>query len=819
MPISEELNLPDTQPKISTITFDNFKRGVITVTEKSNLPKNALVRADNLFLVEDDKPSPRPGVDWYGAAITTTVTGALTAPTAASGTNWTNPTNVLASDNSRAVYANTVQNDLKITGFDLDVPSTATILGVIITVEGNGTDGTAANRSVEVGITKDGSALAGSRLASQNLNQTTDTTLTFGSASELYGTTLTPAEVNLSTFGVLLRAGNTNAGARNIDQVKVQVVYTNEEEIDGVDYFDFAGVIHLVAAAGGYIHRSTNNATSWTQCTGASITAGYPANMNQYNSFLYITTGQDEIVRYDGSTTLQTYTSLITPSAPSAAKTGLGSTEFTYYYKIAAVNTIGFSAASVKDDIAVSITRDSWDDTNYVTLTLPALQSGQTRYDIYLSEDDLNYYYLGSASGTTFIDNGTAIPIPSTVAPAGNTTDGPRVAELTNVGSRMYGIRDTDNRYRIWFTSANEPKGAFSNAYDGGYLDWQEGGKYIPVQVRDYRDGKGTPFATIWCESADNEGCILQMNLEILTIGDISITVPNAYKLPGSRGTGAPGSVVNVLNDYMFYNSQAFYNLGSRAQFLNLLSTDESSGNIRPTVKQIRQAGESGIASTYFDARVYFSVPLDSDTNDTVMIYDTERKAWLPKAFTIGFKKFLRYTDTNNIRRLLALKPGDTRLSEISDDIYGDYGAPFRTFLSTSLQSVNKNRFEFLFAEESEIEFSNPQGTIVVDLLGYERRSGFSVVKSKDFSVGAAEVNLDGWDTFAHDVEPWDNTSEAPQAFSESSYKRYFIVQKEMNNVQFNVTTNDLRSEYVLRTLQLWGTETLAGKPRPWRIS
>lgn len=46
------------------------------------------------------------------------------SPTAASGTNWTNPTNVYSSNDSRAQYANSAQNNLYITGFDFsDIPT------------------------------------------------------------------------------------------------------------------------------------------------------------------------------------------------------------------------------------------------------------------------------------------------------------------------------------------------------------------------------------------------------------------------------------------------------------------------------------------------------------------------------------------------------------------------------------------------------------------------------------------------------------------------------------------------------------------------
>lgn len=664
MPMQVRDDAPVTFPKPNFMTLDNWKRGVITLVDKSRLPKNALEEADNIFLYEDGTPGPRPGVNWFGSA-------------------------------------------------------------------------------------------------------------------------------------------SPNASA-----------------IDGVDYFDFNGAIHLVIIAGGNIYRSTDDGLNWTICTGATLTAGVRTNTNQNGNFLYITNGVDNIVRYDGSTTLQTYTALTTPAAPTIVETGSGltsGTAYQYYYKCSRVNQVGFSAASAASTvIQTGLPREGWSaGTNYATLTLPALSATQTRFDIYISTDNVDYFYLGSTATTTFVDDGTAIVVPGTLAPTDNTTQGPLVEELTNVGSRQYGVRDTNNRYRIWFTGSGTFSGAFSTAYDGGYLDWQEGGKFIPVKVEDYRDGKGTPLATIWCKSADGQGCVLQMSLDTLTVGDISITVPSAYRLPGSRGTPSPGSVVNVLNDYMFYNSQAFYNLGSRAQFLNLLSTDEASANIRPTVRQITTAGEGDIASVYFDAKVYFSVPYGSSTNNYTAVYDTERKAWLPTAFTLGFEKFLRYTDTAGMQRLLAVKPGDIRLSEIGINIQGDYGVAFTTSLTTGLYPTTNNRFEFQWTEEGEIEFSNPQGTINVEMLGIERSRGFRSTNSESITTSTTTT---GWDSFLWDTTLWDDTTIVVEPFSESSVKRYFTVQKELNAIQWRVTTNTIDARYVLRTMQSWGTETNSGKPRQWRV-
>lgn len=670
--------MPYTEPEDSNIRFpepsylllDNWKRGVINVVSDANIPKNALSKAINIFLVENGQPAVRPGVDWYGVAS------------------------------------------------------------------------------------------------------------------------------------------------------------PNEEPIDGFDYFDYAGALHLLIAAGGKIYRSTDNAATWTECTGGTYTADKDVDFNQDGSYSYINTGYDNTLRYDGTTTLQTYTALTTPAAPTAATLPASpGTGYTYYYKISAVNQVGFSLASTKVTVAHAVPRSAWDNTvNNATLTMPAYQATQTRYDIYFSEDDINYYYLDSQSSPTLIykDNGTAQVVPSTLAPTGNTTQGPTVGILRTIGSRQFGVKDPNNRYRIWFTGTGNYSGAFSSAYDGGYLDWQPGGKFFPVMVADYQDAKANPVATIWCDSADGQGCVLHMTLSTLTVGDINITVPSAYKVAGTRGTPAPLSVINVLNDYHFYNSQAVYNYGPRQQFSNFLSTDEVTADIRPSVKRINRAAEDKIASIYHDGTILTSVPTETSTvNNETMMFNTELKAWIPQAFSRGFKKFLKFTEINGTTkrtRLLAVEPGNNRLSYIEDTISGDYGQMFETELVTGMYQTMKNPFEYQFVEEMMTEFTRPQSGIYAELLGEDMKRGFRSIRQIPIRTSSV-VDTAAWDTYLWDVVEWDDTTTVPVVASEKTVPRYSSVQTDLRSAQWRVYTNEIESRYVLRRLQTWGTATQAGHPASWRVN
>jgi hypothetical protein len=667
MPLDTNLKLPDTIPQHDTLPLSSWRKGVITLIDKSKIPLDALIEAQNIFLVENGTPTPRPGVDWYGTA-----------------------------------------------------PSSSAIDG-----------------------------------------------------------------------GCLFE---TSAAAP-----------------------------HLIVVAGGTVYRSTDDGATWAACTGATLTSGKKAFFVQDHSYLYITDGYDNIVRYDGTTVLQTYTALATPGAPTIAETGLAGTGYNHYYKYAAVNAVGFTPAGVAGTVVQStLDRTNWDSTtNFATISTAGVV-GATRYDIYISEDNIDFYYLDTmvpssvGGAASYQDTGAAFPNTNVLAPIDNTTQGPKVQRLDVVGSRLWGCQDYDNKWRVWFSGSGNYTGYFSSAYDGGYIDLMKGSQFRPVRVIDYRDGKGTPYATVFMSSPDGTGCIWQITLETVTIGDVSITVPSAFRLPGSRGSEAPDSIVNVLNDYMYYNSQAFYNLGSRAQFLNLLSTDEVSANIRPNVKRISPTGAPGIASIYSDAKVYMSVPYyGSSTNNYTIVYDTEQKAWLPEAFTIGFERFFQYVDTTGTRKLLTWKPGDTRLSYISDSLHADYGVAFTTSLTTGLYPVSKNRFEFFQVEEGELEFSLPTSPIQIQLLGIDRVNGYGPIKTKTIE---NDVDSAGWSTFLWGSTAWSDTSIVPTLFAPSSEKNYFRVQREINAYQWNVITNSTDSSYLLRTLQLNGALSQGGKPRQWRI-
>ncbi|MBI3298903.1 MAG: hypothetical protein HYZ75_12105 [Elusimicrobia bacterium] len=156
----------------------------------------------------------------------TAVKTAVDAASVSGGADWTNPANVQGDDGAYADFNATSQSYLTIKTFGFSLPVGATVDGVQVVVNGQGAGGTNARRRFRAGLTKDGANLAGTEMTALTFLQDVDSDITTGGATDLWGTTLTRAEVNSADFGILIRDQNTTADLLRFDHATVTVFYT-----------------------------------------------------------------------------------------------------------------------------------------------------------------------------------------------------------------------------------------------------------------------------------------------------------------------------------------------------------------------------------------------------------------------------------------------------------------------------------------------------------------------------------------------------------------------------------------------------------------
>ncbi len=171
----------------------------------------------------------------FTASITTVFAASLSvgpnSPTNISALSWINLGNVAASDN---VYATiTLNSSIQATpffyaqGYNFNVPDDATITGITATVERKQSGTGSSFYDEGVCLVVDGALYTTPNRATGTTWQTTDVVTTFGSSSDLWGRTLTPALVNKSNFGLMYYARKISGSkTAMIDYIGMTVYYT-----------------------------------------------------------------------------------------------------------------------------------------------------------------------------------------------------------------------------------------------------------------------------------------------------------------------------------------------------------------------------------------------------------------------------------------------------------------------------------------------------------------------------------------------------------------------------------------------------------------
>lgn len=158
-----------------------------------------------------------------------------------------NPGNAASSNNSMttatalAVLSTANTNYLVIQNFGFTIPVSAVICGINVEKEGNGGSigigGDIVDNSVRLVV---GGVISGNNKATGTSWPLTKAYSSYGSSSDLWGLTLTPTDINSSSFGVAISARITSGISvlpfASVDYVRVTVSYANLIPIKLIDF-------------------------------------------------------------------------------------------------------------------------------------------------------------------------------------------------------------------------------------------------------------------------------------------------------------------------------------------------------------------------------------------------------------------------------------------------------------------------------------------------------------------------------------------------------------------------------------------------------
>jgi len=180
------------------------------------------------------------------------------------------------------------------------VPTDATITGVQVDVLRSAqAGGSGAIRDSSIRLTKDGTAVGDSKaLTDQNWPDTGYEWQSYGGPADLWGTTLTPAEVNAVAFGVMLSVTATAAMTAQVDLVRITVWYTTASDTRRFlvatrkDWGSYVSTRLWHEASTGY----------FTQLGAASYTSHRPTFVFwPARNMSFVFTGGQELLTYNGA--------------------------------------------------------------------------------------------------------------------------------------------------------------------------------------------------------------------------------------------------------------------------------------------------------------------------------------------------------------------------------------------------------------------------------------------------------------------------------------------------------------------------------------
>jgi hypothetical protein len=344
--------------------------------------------------------------------------GTAADDSAAGSVAWTSIANITATDFAVANAALNVPGDIshyaKATNFGFAIPGTATITGVLVEVVRTASGLGVYDKTVKL---VKGGVVSGNNNGALAQEWSTFTTVGYGSSSDLWGLTLTPADVNGATFGVVVSATSTTPASARLDSVKITV------------YYQPLANVAVAGAAGSRLDViDTSGAVAATVATAADTLSTYAAFGSPSTSATYIANSGTTIRKLVASTfstpagmPVAKYVALQTPDNRLVAAnigtipTGAAST--------ASTSLVHFSGAG---------TPETWGANDYVYLTpgdnedIQGIAASGDKVFVFKSTKFF-VFWGNSTAGTgssvfnfhTYVGNGMAAPLAVASAPNG----------------------------------------------------------------------------------------------------------------------------------------------------------------------------------------------------------------------------------------------------------------------------------------------------------------------------------------------------------------------------------------------------------------
>lgn len=438
------------------------------------------------------------------------------------------------------------------------------------------------------------------------------------------------------------------------------------------------------AGAYGQIFIARGEDTSWTAVTGKYFSGTARAHFFQIANKVVIMNGVDNLSYFNiASTAVIPFTTLTNATAPTLGTNNVGGTGFNITYRITANSTVGQTAASNALTVPVDTDRELWNPpsnggTDNIIINWSAV-SGAVSYNVYMGTvAGFEFLIARGVNGVTFTDDGSFAQDTTQLYPTVNTTAGPRASRGTNINGRAFMCGDPDHPYYVWNGGDPGNELDFSPANGGGFSLVGDGSKDIPVNIKSFRDGKGTPQITVLCKGTNGLGKRYILTPDQLTFGSTILTFYDVNEDSNGDGTEAPDGVIAYGTDLHYPSRDGFKTTGTLPQIQNVLSTKRTSNTVQDKLANLNLAAMDGCVGLASEGRLYWALPVNSSSNNEIWVLDIDRKgAWM-EPWNIAADWMLLYNDNTGSSHHLILQ--NNRIYALTySALSSDNGVAFNT--------------------------------------------------------------------------------------------------------------------------------------------
>lgn len=539
---------------------------------------------------------------------------------------------------------------------------------------------------------------------------------------------------------------------------------------------------------------------TWTVCNGKTYDNTAPAHFVQVDDKVLIMNGTDNLSYFNIPSIATTpavipFTALSTPTAPTATKTGNAGTTYTYYYRITANSTVGETAASVAGSVQTLYQREQWDGTtNYVTVTWSAVASASS-YNVYMGSVAGQELLVASGiNGLSWKDDGSAAASPTRFAPLGDTTAGPKVTRGYVINDQVFLVGDKDYPRYVRFGGTGQNVMDFSPFNGGGWVEIGRGTKEFPVAVKPFRNGTGSPKITVLCRGTNGGGKRYTMTPDTLTVGDTLIDRMVVEEENGQDGTDSPDGVI-LYNDSLWYPSRdGFKTTGTKPQLQNLLSTDKITNTIQDSISNLNIQAMDLCVGVGYEGRLYWALPVGSDTNNEIWVLDVDRKgAWM-KPWTVSAQWMTLYNDNSGKTHFLVLS--NNVIYEFSNSVStNDNGTPFIASATSGLLKFSEDGMDWAKVIDVTFFIQRPQGEISLLVAGKTEDSSLSQLGGNSYS---ADSSVTGWSENGWGEFGWSEITSVPIQYGDANKPVVVEIDEELQWITWEISSSKAGVSYQL---------------------